>query len=520
MNVPARAGLPANSPAADSDAITLDPPRPVPGKPGVFTFVSRTDEPLHTDEFRPSVASRVTKFVHETLRKAYPALKEGEWPVGVAARLEKQFIAWAISPPESPKQPSGSSPDAADPRDAALDRMPKDICILAEGYLENPMMIERISADIQDAGVVGERELALALYLVGSSAQLPEPLAAVVRGPSSSGKSFLVETVASFFPPEVTLKATDLSPNALYYFPPGELRHRWVVAGERSRMENDERAEATRALREMISAGRLSKAVAVKEADTIVSRLIVQEGPIAFVETTTLEDIFAEDANRCLIFNTDERDEQTRRILSATASRAAGKVQNQPARCRAIHYAIQRMLPRTNVVIPFAPDLAALLPASRVEERRDLSKVLRFIRASALLHHRRREEDIDGHVVATLADYQLALRLAACGLDAARSGLSDPARRCFEVLCDRFGRNEFDSIAAETAAAKSRSSVRAWLSALAQRGFVEQTELNKGPNPARWRLTGQEPESAASYLPPVEKVKDKYLSRKGSDTKS
>jgi hypothetical protein len=37
------------------------------------------------------------------------------------------------------------------------------------------------------------------------------------------------------------------------------LQHRFIVAGERSRLQNDETAEATRALRELLSAGRLVK---------------------------------------------------------------------------------------------------------------------------------------------------------------------------------------------------------------------------------------------------------------------
>ncbi|MBP3957171.1 hypothetical protein J8F10_18060 [Gemmata sp. G18] len=493
--------------------ISLDPPRPVPGKPGVFTFVSRNGEPIHSDDFRPSIASRVTKFIRETMRKAYPDLKEPEWPAPVVARLEKQFTAWAVVPPAPANRPPASADPDADPRAEALSRVPEDVQIEAYDLLEDPNLIEIVSADIRGVGVVGECETALALYLVGTSAQLTEPLAAVVRGPSSSGKSFLVEAVASLFPPEVTLRATDLSPNALYYFKPGELRHRWVVAGERSRIEDDERAEATRALREMISAGRLSKAVAMKEGDGICSRVIVQEGPIAFTETTTLEDIFAEDANRCLVFSTDERDEQTRRILDATAARAAGHPRRDPARLRAVHHALQRMLPRAEVVVPFAPDLSALLPATRVEERRDLPKLIRFVQAAALLRYRHRERDGAGRVVAELADYQLALRLVAQALSAARNGLSDPARRCFATLCEKFGTTGFDSNEAERAVAKSRSSVRAWLSALTKCGFLEQTEPNKGPNPARWRLTGDEPTTAAAYLPPVQEVMTRFLAR-------
>ena len=57
--------------------------------------------------------------------------------------------------------------------------------------------------------------------------------------------------------------ATSLTPNALYYKEPGSLIHRFVVAGERSRIQDDVHAEATRALREMQASGELTKTVTV-----------------------------------------------------------------------------------------------------------------------------------------------------------------------------------------------------------------------------------------------------------------
>ena len=63
----------------------------------------------------------------------------------------------------------------------------------------------------------------------------------------------------------------------------------------------------------MIEAGRLTKAVPMKDAAGVMTtKVIEQEGPIAFVETTTLNTIFDEDANRCLLLSIDEREEQTR----------------------------------------------------------------------------------------------------------------------------------------------------------------------------------------------------------------
>ena len=62
--------------------------------------------------------------------------------------------------------------------------------------------------------------------------------------------------------PKSVVWATSMTPQSFYHAKPGSLSHRWVVAEERSRIENDDKAEATRALREM-RAGRLSKVMKV-----------------------------------------------------------------------------------------------------------------------------------------------------------------------------------------------------------------------------------------------------------------
>jgi hypothetical protein len=124
--------------------------------------------------------------------------------------------------------------------------MPEDVRVEAAALLDDPNLLTRVSADIGALGVVGEKANRLILYLVGTSAQLPRPLAVITRGGSSSGKSYLGEQVSRLIPPEVVLRATSLTPNALYYFPPGHLRHRFVLAGERSRRAERQREQRER----------------------------------------------------------------------------------------------------------------------------------------------------------------------------------------------------------------------------------------------------------------------------------
>jgi hypothetical protein len=176
-----------------------------------------------------------------------------------AVEAELLKLAADLAPKPEAATEAAERPDAA----ALLDKMPEPVRAEACALLDAENLMQRVVADIGALGVAGEKELAATAYLVGTSRLLPEPLAAIVQGPTSSGKSYIVKRVASLFPPEAVITATQLTPQSLFYMQPGSLVHRFVVTGERSHLENDYTAEATRALREMLSDGRLSKLVTV-----------------------------------------------------------------------------------------------------------------------------------------------------------------------------------------------------------------------------------------------------------------
>jgi hypothetical protein len=390
--------------------------------------------------------------------------------------------------------------------------MPADVVDAAKRLLDHPDLIDQISADIEELGVVGEKRLGLLLFLAGVSAQLLRPLAVITRGASSSGKSFLAEQVSRLFPPEIVLRATSLTPNALYYFPPGELRHRWVLAGERSRISNDEAAEATRALREMIEAGKLSKGLPIKEGDRIVTRMINQDGPIAYTESTTAADIDEEDANRTLRVNTDESENQTRRILHATASAASGQTRHDVDCMLAVHHAVQRMIPRVDVVIPFADAIAGLYPTARLENRRDFRHLLQLVKAVGLLRFRQRNRDDANRVIATFDDYDVAERLAREPLGAASSGLTPGARTMLETIRREYLDNEFTTTDVKRLGGASPRTLENRLLQLNSAGVVEQTSPAKGRVPARWKLTGRDPDARNAILPTVDAVRAAFAS--------
>lgn len=433
---------------------------------------------------------------------------------------EEALAAQLLQASDRPQPEERGDADEEDPiarSRAALDATPHDVKAAAGEMLLADDLMDRIAADLTDVGIAGERELATIVYLTGVSRLLDNPLALIAQGPSSSGKSFVIEKAASLFPPEAVLLAKSLTPQALVYMKSGALRHRWIVAGERSRVEDDNTAEATRGLREMISSGKLSKLIACKGAGgQIESKLIEQDGPIAYTESTTLSRIFDEDRNRCLVVNTDERSSQTRAIMEAVARSAAGLVTADREEIVARHHCLQRMLVRMPIVIPFAPRLCELMSIAAelpVETRRAFPMLLRMVEAVTLLHQRQRDRDDDGRLVATLDDYGHARRLLSRVI--ARSvgdGVGDPARRFYDRLLGLDALPEvFTAADIRQHVRASRSTVAGWLAELADVGAIEVAELadrspRGGRPPRAYRLTDRGVDAGDDCLPSIEEV--------------
>ena len=124
----------------------------------------------------------------------------------------------------------------------------------------------------------------------------------------------------------------------------------------------------------------------------------------------------------------DERPEQTRRILATLAGVYAHGAVIDRQRIINKHHALQRMLQPHVVLVPYAEQLAGAMGSYRVEARRAYPQVVSMIQASALLHQRQRQIDSDGRLLAAADDYQLARHLL--GLPMARQlggRISEPA---------------------------------------------------------------------------------------------
>ena len=57
------------------------------------------------------------------------------------------------------------------------------------------------------------------------------------------------------------------------------------------------------------------------------------------------------------------------------------------------------------MVVPYAEELATLMPVHEVRMRRDFTQLLTLVRAHALLHQCSRSRDPEGRITATISDY-------------------------------------------------------------------------------------------------------------------
>jgi hypothetical protein len=97
-------------------------------------------------------------------------------------------------------------------------------------------ILSRFAEAAAASGVVGEKRALKLLYLVLTSRLLDRPVSLVVKGPSSAGKSFIVEMGLRFFPETAYYAVTAMSERALAYSDE-PLSHRFLVLYEAARDE-------------------------------------------------------------------------------------------------------------------------------------------------------------------------------------------------------------------------------------------------------------------------------------------
>lgn len=271
-----------------------------------------------------------------------------------------------------------------------------------------PRILDLVADLLQRLGVAGEARAVTLLYLAILSRLLPRPVSAKIVGPSSLGKSFVMTKTLMLFPEDAVFFLSAASERALLYSHE-PLRHRVLVLAEAAGLKHGFQAYLVRTL---LSEGRLRYETVVKGEDGPRTVLVERDGPTGLIVTTTCPQLDAELETRLLTIPLTATEDQTRQILLALAQ---GPSRPKFEDDLAAFHALQAHLaqgPR-QVSIPFAADLARLMPATPLRVRRDFSTLLTLIKAHALLHRESRATDEQTRIVATLEDYEVVYSLVA-----------------------------------------------------------------------------------------------------------
>lgn len=305
--------------------------------------------------------------------------------------------------------PSVSGPEAA----GAMSPADREEAL---GLLRDPKLLARIISDLELLGYVGEPVNKVLTYLVSISRKMEQPLGAVIRSSSSSGKSRLMGKVADLCPPEEVELLSRITPKGLYHLPDDYLSGRLLILDESAGANED----VEYCIRQILSRRELSAAIVQANPATGMLETLVfkKEARSAYMEATTAVDgKNVENENRVFVIALDESQEQTARIHEAQKKAYQKEEWEHSGRIEgivAVHRNAQRLLRPMRIEIPFVEKIR--FPTHWPRTRRDHERFLALVAVGAFLHQYQRRVAADGtgalYAVATVEDYRVAYHIA------------------------------------------------------------------------------------------------------------
>jgi DNA-binding MarR family transcriptional regulator len=354
----------------------------------------------------------------------------------------------------------------------------------------------------------GEIENAKLLYLIGTSRLFDAPMHVVIKGPSAAGKSELRKRALQFFPAEEVITFTSMSKRAMLY-EDRDYTHKILSMDEAVGAED--RSTQNYYLREMMSAGRIVHKIPIWCPFTkrYITQTIVKNGPVSFWVTTTRDRLHTENETRMLSMRVSDSPEQTRLVMDKYAETVTANKPFIKDEDMAAWHRFQRQLQRgeCRVIIPYARDLAALIPPRQVRLRRDFAQLTTAIRACALLHREWRESDDDG-IHADLKDYARVRPLMADIIMSEHPKITAELRQTLELVKSMPGCNSTtvaDALGIDQSAAHRR------LQTAIEKGFVENRQA-KPHRPGQYYVTQSAEGVLIDVLPTVEALAEAIAS--------
>lgn len=349
-------------------------------------------------------------------------------------------------------------------------------------FLKAGDLLKQTAQAIADSGIIGEETNALIAYLIYTSRKRDTPLHLMCLGASGTGKTWLQEKVGELIPEEDKLEITTLTTNAFYYFGKEELKHKLLLIEDLDGAEN-----VLYPLRELQSKRRISKTVTLKDSKGNMKTMTLNvEGPVCVSGCTTREQLYEDNANRCILLYMDNSVEQDQRIMDYQRKLSAGLIdQYEERKVRELIKNVQRTLKPITVKNPYATYLT--LPDAVFKPRRTMLLLLLFIETITYYHQYQRELKTDEatgeqYIETTIADIETAFTLLEEVLLKKSDELNHATRSFFERLKQHLKVKSHDSFYSKDIRAAFRlstSSQKRYLMELERMGYISIVRGNR-----------------------------------------
>lgn len=341
----------------------------------------------------------------------------------------------------------------------------------AKTLLNSSDMLSRLPVLTKKLGFTGEELNQKLLYLSFTSRIMSSSISTIVKGPSSTGKSYLVNTIARLFPVEDVLTFSFITAKSLVHRQ-GDLSHKILSIAEHAGSEG-----ADYSIRTLLSEKEISILSSVKNEVTgnweAVEKRIPADG-LVYVETTTRDRVNPENQTRLFDIYLDDDFEQTKNILEIQAAQIESESQELESEIR-IWRAAQTLLENHKVYIPYAKELANAFPKEKARSRRDFPRLLSLIRSHTLLHQFKRKRGSDDRLIATSDDLEGVLPIIERVLEDSQRELSPKQIKVLTVI-------QSDSVAIEFGAKDvfihvdkivTSKTLQRYLKHFSREGFIE-----------------------------------------------
>ena len=315
----------------------------------------------------------------------------------------------------------------------------------AAPILGSPDPLKVIQRAISASGYGGDNKLPFIIYIAMTSRVLHLRdggmlVHLLLLGPTSAGKSYTVLVCLRLLP-EATYVLIDAgSPRTLIY-DSADLKHKVLIYGEADSLLSGEDNPAASAMRNLLQDGHLHYDVTVRDDETgeWTVRKVRKQGPTVLV-TTAVEALRAQLMSR--LFTLDVSGD-ARQVKAALETQALVGLEGPPQEADDALIAFQeylQVLAPWPVVVPFVKELADAIGKGNNSPRvlRDFQRLLSMIKAVAVIRHRLRATDIQGRLVADIADYEFIYNLVGemytASVTGITQGMTDVVTKVRELL--------------------------------------------------------------------------------------